>query len=138
MRTARTGRARRDRGSGLFGTATGLLVFLLTMLAAVQVAYALYARSMLTGAAHDAARHVAGYASAGDRAAARDAEDAHFHERMGGLGDDARLEWGEDDPDVVRVRVVADLPSLLPAGVRDVFGIGDTDREIQVRVEREQ
>lgn len=137
MRTASRGR-RHERGSGLLGTATGLLVFLLTMFAAVQVAYALYARSMLTGAAHDAARHVAGYAAAGDRATARDTEDARFRERLGDLGDDARLVWAADDPDVVRVRVVADLPSLLPAGVRDVFGIGDTDREIQVRVERER
>jgi hypothetical protein len=50
----------------------------------------------------------------------------------------ARLEWQADDPDVVVVRVLAATPSLLPAGLRDIFGIGDTDREIHVRVERER
>ena len=123
----------------MLGTTLGLFVFLLTMFAAVQVAYALYARSMLTNAAHDAARHVAGYGTAGDRDAARTREAAAFAGRVGGLDEhDVRLVWAADDADVVAVRVVAELPSLLPRGLGDAFGIGSTDREIRVRVERER
>lgn len=135
----RPGRRTAQRGSGVLGTALGLFVFLLTMFVAVQVAYALYARSMLTNAAHDAARHVAGYGSADDRDAARAREDATFADRIGALDHDTvRLVWSADDADVVAVRVVADLPSLLPRGLGDAFGIGSTDREIRVRVERER
>lgn len=130
---------RASRGSGVLGTSLGLFVFLLTMFVAVQVAYALYARSMLTNAAHDAARHVAGYGAAADRDAARATEEARFHDRFGGLDErDAALVWAADDPDVVAVRVTARLPSLLPLGLSDAFGVGSTDREVRVRVERER
>ena len=128
-----------ERGSGVLGTTFGLFVFLLLLLVAVNVSYALYARSMVTNAAHDAARHVAGYASAENRDAARAAEEARFHERLGGLDHDAvRLEWAADEPDVVIVRVSAHLPSLLPRGLSDAFGVGSTEREVRVRMERER
>ena len=115
----------------------GLFLFLLLLLVAVNVIYALYARSMVTNAALDAARDVAGYGAAEDREAARAAEDREFHDRIG-LGDDARLVWSADDPEVVAVRVVAAPPSLLPRALGDIFGVGTTDREIRVRVERER
>ena len=53
-------RAGRERGAGLVGTSAGFLVFMLMMLAAVQILFNLYATSMVTAAAHDAARDVAG------------------------------------------------------------------------------
>jgi Na+-transporting methylmalonyl-CoA/oxaloacetate decarboxylase gamma subunit len=127
---------RRERGSGVFGTAAGVFVFLLLLLSAVNVITALSTRSMATNAAHDAARRVAAHPTAVARADARSAEDARFRSRAGVR--DAALLWQADDPDVVVVRVVAAAPSVLPAGVRDLFGIGDTDREIRVRVERER
>jgi Flp pilus assembly protein TadG len=126
-----------QRGSGVFGTMFGLFIFLLLLMVSVNVIYALYARSMVTNAALDAARDVAGYGAAADRDAARAAEDAEFRARIA-LGNDAHLEWSADDPDVVVVRVVASTPSLMPRGLADVFGIGGTDREIRVRVERER
>jgi hypothetical protein len=132
------GVGRAERGSGVFSSMFGLFVFLLLLLGAVHVSHGLYARSMVTNAAHDAARHVAGYASAANRDEARDIEAERFTERIGLPRDVARLEWHPDDPDVVAVRVVAETPSLLPAGLRDIFGIGGTDREIRVRVERER
>jgi hypothetical protein len=49
-----------------------------------------------------------------------------------------RLVWAADDPDVVVVRVIATPPSLMPRALGDIFGIGSTDREIRVRVERER
>ena len=128
---------RAQRGSGVFGTMFGLFVFLLLLLVAVNVIYALYARSMVTNAALDAARDVAGHGAAEDRDAARAAEDTEFRERIG-LGDGARLEWSADDPDVVVVRVIAAPPSMLPRALGDVFGIGTTDREVRIRVERER
>ena len=129
--------SRSQRGSGVFGTTFGLFVFLLMLLVAVNVIYALYARSMVTNAAFDAARHVAGYTAAGDRDAARAIEDAEFHARIG-LGDATRLEWSADDPDIVVVRVIAVTPSLLPRALGDIFGVGATDRRVRVRVERER
>jgi hypothetical protein len=132
-------RARRSqRGAGLLGTLSGLTVFLVLVLFAVQVAIGLYARSLVTAAAYDAARNVAGYASAGSRLDARRVADDEFHRRLGRFGRDrARLEWeAVDDPDVVRVRVQARHPSLLPAAFTDALGIGATDRRIEVRVER--
>ena len=111
-------------------------MFLLLLLGAVHVIAALYTRSMVTNAAHDAARNVAGHALADERDDARATEDERFRSRY--ATDRARLEWGADDPDVVVVRVIALSPSLLPAGLRDIFGVGDTNREIRVRVERER
>ncbi len=136
MRTADRGPSRRraDRGSGVFGTAAGVFVFLLLVLSAVNVIAALYTRSMATNAAHDAARRVAVHQTAAGRDGARTREGARFRAQVG--VQDAELVWQGDDPDVVAVRVVAASPSLLPAGLRDIFGIGDTDREIRVRVER--
>ncbi len=127
---------RSDRGSGVFAAASGLFVFFLLLLGAVHVTYGLYARSMVTNAAHDAARNVAGHAAAPNRETARATEAARFASRFDHRR--ARLDWQPDDSDIVVVRVVAETPSLLPSGLRDIFGIGDTDREIRVRVERER
>lgn len=94
---------------------------------------------MVTAAAVDAAREVAGYDADGDRCGAPlvDAE-AMMREA---LGDYARrghlvLDWGCGDPDVVRLRVRAVHPSLLPGPVREWFALGSIDRTIEARVER--
>ena len=131
-------RPTRDRGSGVFGTTFGLFIFLLMMLVAVHTMYALYARSMLTNAAHDAARHVAGYASAASRDTARATEDQRFREHTGLDNAHARLEWAPDDGEVVTVRVVARPPSMIPHALSDLLGVGMTDRTVHTRVERER
>jgi Flp pilus assembly protein TadG len=130
----------RQRGSGVFSTTSGLALFLLLLLFAVQAIVGLYTRSLVTGSAYDAARTVAGYTSSGDRDSARVAATAEFRRRLGAFGNDgARLEWlTPDDPDVVRVRVVARHPTLLPAAMTGALGLGITDRVIEVRVERFQ
>ncbi|HEV8297038.1 MAG TPA: TadE/TadG family type IV pilus assembly protein [Acidimicrobiales bacterium] len=129
---------RRTCGSGLLGTVSGVGVFLLLLFFAVQLCVGLYARSAVTAAAYDAARSVAGYRGAESRVEARRAAEEDFRRALGRFGtDNARLEWLEpDDPDVVRVRVVADLPTLLPAAMVDAIGFGRTDRTLEVRVER--
>lgn len=123
----------------MIGTTIGLTIFLILLLFAVQSAVTLHARSMVTATAYDAAREVAGYASESSRADARASAEARFEQRMGGGRDRVRLEWLDvDDPDVVRVRVIADHPSLLPDAFGDAIGISETDRRIEVRVERWQ
>jgi hypothetical protein len=124
----------------MIGTTVGLLVFLVLLLFAVQALVTLHARSLVTATAYDAAREVAGYDSAASRDAARAGAEARFFERMGRYGHDhVRIEWiGSDDPDVVRLRVVAEHPSLLPPAFGCALGIRTTDRRIEVRVERWQ
>jgi hypothetical protein len=131
---------RHERGAALISTTVGLTVFLILLLFAVQSAVTLHSRSMVTATAYDAAREVAGYSSVASRADARARAEARFVQRLGEYGrDHVRLEWLDvDDPDVVRLRVVADHPSLLPPAFGDALGIRTTDRRIEVRVERWQ
>ena len=127
----------RDRGAGLIGTSAGFLVFLLLMLAAVQILFNLYATSMVTAAAHDAARDVAGFDASADRCGATVAAEAAFVEALGDYGTDghARLIWTCNDPDVVRLRVRATHPSILPARFAGLFSLTEMDRTIEIRVE---
>lgn len=127
---------RPERGSGVIGTTSALALFLLLLLFAVQVTIALHTRSFATGAAYDAARRVAGHGSAVDRDAAIAAATAEFQRRLGEYGDDARLEWLRVDDELVRVRVIAPHPTLLPRALVDAVGVGVTDRVLEVRVER--
>ncbi len=127
----------RDRGAGLVGTSAGFLVFLLLMLTAVQILFNLYATSMVTAAAHDAARDVAGFDASPDRCAATVAAEAAFVEALGdyGTAGHARLDWTCTDPNVVRLRVQADHPSILPSRFAGLFSLTRMDRTIEVRVE---
>ena len=122
---------------GTIGTAAAFVVFLLLMFSAVQVLFDLYATSMVTAAAHDAAREVAGHRAAADRCAAIRAAEAGFVDALGGYGDagNARLEWSCGDAEVIRVRVVATHPSVLPPGLGRLFALSEVDRTIEVRVE---
>jgi folate-dependent phosphoribosylglycinamide formyltransferase PurN len=126
------------RGAAMIGTTAGMLVFLILLLFAVQTTVALHARSVVTATAYDAAREVAAHSSASSRAAARRRAEQRFAQRLGTYGaQHVRLEWLDvDDPDVVRVRVVAEHPSLLPAAFGGALGLRTTDRRIEVRVER--
>lgn len=126
-----------DRGAGALGTASALLVFLLLMLAAVQILFNLYATSMVTAAAHDAARTVAGFDAGADRCAAAAGAERRFVERLGayGEGGNAELEWTCDRADIVRVRVVASHPSVLPAGLGALSALRGVDRTIEVTIE---
>ena len=126
-----------ERGAGTFGTAAGFLVYLLLMFAAVQILFNLYATSMVTAAAHDAAREVAGFGASGDRCGATAAAEARFVEQLGDYGDagHASLEWTCSDPEVVRVRVTAHHPSILPPRLGGLLSLSGLDRTIEVRVE---
>jgi len=127
-----------ERGAGTIGTAAGFLVFLLLMFAAVQILFNLYATSMVTAAAHDAARDVAGFRASDDRCGATIEAQQEFTARLGDYGDAgyARLQWTCTDPDIVRVRVVASHPSILPSRLAGLLSLSELDRTIEVRIER--
>jgi hypothetical protein len=126
-----------DRGAGTIGTATGVLVFLLLMFSSVQILFNLYATSMVTAVAHDAAREVAGFRASPSRCGAAAAATTRFTEQLGeyGRAGHARLEWTCTDPDVVRVRVTATHPSLLPERLGGLRSLSRLDRTIEVRIE---
>jgi hypothetical protein len=110
------------------------------MLAAVQILFNLYANSMVTTAAHDAAREVAGFDASTDRCAATSGAEATFAEALGEYGDAgyARLIWTCTDPQVVSVRVIADHPTILPPRMAGLVSLGHLDRTITIRVEEFQ
>ena len=129
-----------DRGAGVVGTAAGFLVFMLLLLAAIQLLFNLYATSMVTAAAHDAAAEVAGFRSSADRCAAVEAADRRFTEALGtyGAAGHATLEWTCTDPDVVRVRIRATHPSVLPPRLIGLRSLSELDRSIEVRIESDR
>lgn len=129
--------SRSERGAGMVGSSAGFLVFLLLLFAAVQILFNLFATSMVTSAAHEAAREVAGYRSAPDRCAAVTDAEAQFVEALGeyGRGGHATLTWTCSDPEAVTVQVIAQHPTVLPARMVGLLSLGRLDRTIVIRVE---
>lgn len=121
----------------MVGTSAGFLVFLLLLFAAVQILFNLYANTMVTSAAHEAARTVAGYDASANRCAAIDDANAIFDEALGSYGDEgyARLTWTCTDPETVTVEIDAVHPTILPARMSGLLGLGRLERTIVVRVE---
>ncbi len=129
-----------ERGSGLIGMMFGLTVFLLLLIFAVQVLFNLYANTALTSAAHEATRQVAGFDSADDRCAAVDDAETAFWERLGNYADSgtATLTWTCNRDDVVRLTVEARHPTILPAVIGDLSGLGRFNRTIEMHAEAPQ
>jgi hypothetical protein len=125
---------RAERGAGIFGTAFGLLVVLVLLLFAVQVLQDLYATSVVTGAAHDAARTVAGYDNADDRSAAAAAAEQVLRSRLDGYdADRLELDWRLAE-DAVTLTVRARHRTVWPRAL-DPMGLGTTERTVTVRTE---
>lgn len=122
-----------DDGTGLIATTTGVLVFLVLLLLAVQVTYHLYATSVVTATAFDGARLAAGAASTEDREeVARD----HVVELLGRYGRDrVQTVEVERDGDVIALHVVARNPGFLPSNLRRPMGLDRVERTVRVRVE---
>ena len=70
-----------DTGTALISSIAGLLVFLAMLLFAVQVLIGLYTRSVVTDAAHEGARLVAGARAAQSEPAAREPLGSERNER---------------------------------------------------------
>ena len=92
---------------------------------------------MVTSAAQDAARRLAGAASTRDDVAAGEAE-AWVRELLGSYGEDnvRTVTVAEDDGQIV-LRVVARNPGFLPPVIRRPMGFDEIDRTVRVRIERE-
>ena len=119
---------RRERGAGLLSTSLGLLVFFTLLVFAVQVMYNLYATSVITSLALDAARDVAER----DGMTPGEAESA-FRDRISGDVDfDIFV-----DGDTVRASVRWETRSLFPS-ISDARAFGILDRTFEVRVEEQQ
>ena len=127
-----------ERGAGAIGTLAGVTIFLALLLFAVHLVLNLYGTSVVTAAAFDAARLRAG--SDGGPAREYDAE-RHARQLLDGYdADHLTMTWsypdtdGDGQADVVTLRVVAEHPTDLAAGVR--FPFQHVDRTVTVRMER--
>ena len=102
----------------------GVAVFLLFLLFAVQVLFGLYATSVVSAAAFDAATSVAAQDGNGVPPA-----EAAARRHIGALGGRATFTWDVQD-DTVRLTVVAPRPRLLDLAAPDIR------RTVRVRRER--
>lgn len=132
---ARTGD---DAGTGLIGTISGFLVFLALMLFAVQTLLGLYTRSVVTDAAHEGARRVAGarvdQTDPAAQAWARTVAEAEVRRMLGRFGDGVQLDWSASTDDSVALRVQAQPPGFLWDALRGP-GSALVDRTVRVRIE---
>ena len=130
---------RRTAGTGLLSTSFGVLFFVVFLFFAVQLLFNVYATSVVTAAAYDAARVVAGAAARGDPVEAEQQAKARFRQLLGRYGTDRveTLDFSESTDDVVVLHVRSRNPNLLLGRVgRAAFGV--IDRRVRVRVERFQ
>ncbi len=124
-----------ERGAGLVATLVGALVFLLCLLFAVQVLVGLYARSVVTAAAYDAARAVAGggaFGDAGGQDATVAAAEATARSDLGAIGSRVDFNWQEVDANRVELEVRVAVPQFVPVRLAPLMVI---DRTVIVRTE---
>lgn len=123
-----------EGGAGVISTVAGVTVFLVLLLFAVQVLVGLYATSVVTAATYDAAKVLAG-ADVGDSAVGRANAEAGARSQLGRYGEKVSFGW-DNDAEVVRLRVHAQRPTLLPRSLVSGVGLSDIERTVTVRVER--
>jgi hypothetical protein len=129
-------RTRGDRGAGLLSTSFGILFFVGFLFFAVQLLFNLYATSVVTSVTHDAARSVATSGHPATQADMDNAE-ARAKEQLGDYAENVRFEWDPySNPDVVRLRVIAENPRFLGPVIDTFVGFDEIDRTVEVRVER--
>jgi len=134
----RPGRARGEEGAGLIASLAGLLAFLALLLFAVQTLVALHTRSVVTDAAYEGARAVAGArVDHTDPTAVAMAEadaSARVRSLLGRFGDKVQFDWSASTADTVSLTVRARPPGFLWAALRGP-GAAIVDRTVHVRVE---
>lgn len=130
---------RGERGAGLISTSAGVLVFLMFLLFAVQLLFALYASSTVTAVTSDAAHRAA---SLGAPPLA--VIEAEARANLGQVGDEAQFSWRRDDAngdgtdDTIVLEVVAVPPRFVPTSLGGPIGFGEIRRSARVRVEAVQ
>lgn len=114
----------------------GIAMFLVLLLFGVQVIFSLYARSVVTSVAYEGARTVAGFDASERRAAATGSVTSEMRSRLGQFGQERlNVEWNLSNPDVVVLRVTAEVPTVLPLLVGDGSTLSTIDRSFEVRTE---
>jgi hypothetical protein len=121
-----------ERGSGPISAWIGFLVFLGLLLFAVQVLFNLYATSVVTAVAYDAARRVA--VADGGIASAAEAE-ADARRALGRYGERVTFDWSASDGQVVVLSVRARNPTRLLPAMAGPLAFDEIDRTVRVRVE---
>jgi Flp pilus assembly protein TadG len=121
-----------DDGAGLFSTAFGLLIFFLFLFFSLQIALAMYTRTLASSAAQEGARRIAQRAGAVN--AEPDADRAAGQMLGGTLVSAHRI--ASDSPDYVTYRVEAHPPTVLRSSVPWLGG--PVERIARVKIERRQ
>lgn len=115
-----------------------MFVFLALLLFAVQVLVGLYATTVVSAIAYDAAKTVAGAdavsSPGGSRAAAQARATADARRRLGRVGDGASFTWTTTG-DAVVLTVRAPRPRVLPAALVGGVAPPDVVRTVRVRIE---
>ncbi len=136
-----------EDGEGLFSTVFGLMLFLLLLLFAVQVTTHLYATTVVTTAAFDAARLVSGQQVLGSSvgapttdcpapaAAEIDRANAHLASLLGGLWEVDAADWTGTDASRVTVEVTVQTPARVIGGVASVAGLDQISRTVTLQRE---
>jgi Flp pilus assembly protein TadG len=118
-----------ERGTGVVGTAFGAAVFIAFLLLATHTLLSLYASSVISSTAWDAARSIATTEDVGTKAAARSKAEG----RLDGFKN-VDLDVTENADGVV-VRVRADRPMFLPAALARSSGLSRLDKTVHARTE---
>ncbi|MGH9226647.1 MAG: hypothetical protein ACRD2W_23315 [Acidimicrobiales bacterium] len=124
---------RSEAGSGPISTWIGFVVFLGMLLFTVQAILNLYATTVLTSVAYDAARIVA--ESDGGTSAIAGAE-AQARQMLGRFSADVTFDWSGTSGEDVVLRVQGVVPSVLLTPGKTVLPFGEIDRTVRLRVER--
>jgi hypothetical protein len=133
MTPSRLHRLHDERGTGLVATTAAVAAFLGFLFVAAHVLLHLYATSVVTAAAFDAARIVSG--SDGGPAARQTAVE-HARALLGAWTAEADVEFTRIDEDAVSLRIRATSPSLVPRALAAATPLGHIDRTVTLRTER--
>jgi hypothetical protein len=129
-----------DRGTGLFGSIAGVLVFLAFLLFAVQLLFNLYATSVVTSVAYDSARIVAtsgiDFTNATDLNQEKADAEQHARDLLGKYAARVTFAWTGTTDSVVRLSVHAQNPHFLLPVLGGTVGFDTIDRTVTVRVEK--
>ncbi|MGH8933569.1 MAG: hypothetical protein ACRDZO_23780 [Egibacteraceae bacterium] len=125
-----------EDGSGLISTLFGVVMFMLFLLLGAHVLMHLYASSVLTVNAFDAARIVSGASAGANRGASQARAEALARERLGSFGTRVEpFDWSASDGDNIVLTVRADTPDLLPGRIAGLVGMDVLERTVRLRVE---
>jgi hypothetical protein len=132
----RSARPNDDEGAGLIGSIAGVTVFLAFLMFATQLLMNLHTTSMVTSAAHEAARSVAGSGhGAPGSATAQAAGEQRARLLLGQFGQRVEFDWSATTADEVVLRVRADTLRFTLPGLPAALGFDEVDRTVRARVE---